>query len=257
MNAEHKLTIDINSDVGESFGNYTMGDDAAIFSSVSSANVACGFHAGDPSIMLNTCQLAAARGLTVGAHVSYNDFAGFGRRFVDEDPHQLRNDVLYQIGALDAMATAAGTRVAYVKPHGALYNTIVNHREHAEAVVDALVTHGHGLTLLLLPGSIAASLAESAGLPVVYEAFADRGYTPEGTLVSRRQPGAVLHDEQEVVHRMVRLAKEGIIEAVDGTEIQVNAGSICVHSDTPGAVSMAAAVRRGLEEAGVTIESFA
>lgn len=258
MNAQGSTAqIDLNSDVGESFGSYTLGDDAAIFRSVSSANVACGFHGGDPSVIAQTCRDAAAADITVGAHVAYRDLAGFGRRFLDCSPTELADDVLYQIGALEAMAHAAGTAVRYVKPHGALYNTIVHHTVHSRAVVDAVKAYDPELPLLLLPGAVAAEIASAEGMRVVTEAFADRAYTPEGTLVSRREPGAVLHDEKLVAERMVRLATEGTLTAVDGTEIRVEAASICVHSDTPGAVAMAAAVRAGLEGAGVRIGSFA
>ena len=248
--------IDLNSDVGESFGNWTMGDDAAIFRSVSSANVACGFHAGDPSTIAQTCRDAVAAGITIGAHVGYRDLAGFGRRFMDCSPTELADDVLYQLGALDAMAGAAGSRIRYVKPHGALYNTIVTHQAQAQAVVDAVKAFGGDLPLLLLPGSVALAAAEAAGLRGVPEAFADRAYNPDGTLVSRREPGAVLHDEQTIAANMVRLATENAIIARDGSTIRTTAESICLHGDTAGAVSMAAAVRRGLETAGVEIRSF-
>lgn len=251
------MQIDLNSDVGESFGSWDMGDDAAIMPSVSSANVACGFHAGDPSGIAATCRAAAAAGVSIGAHVGYRDLAGFGRRFLDCSPTELADDVLYQIGALEALAGAAGATVRYVKPHGALYNTIVHHEEHAQAVIDGIAAFGADLPVLLLPGSVALKKAAAAGLRGVAEAFADRGYTPDGTLVSRREPGAVLHDEAEVAARMVRLATEGVITAVDGSDVRVEAESICVHGDTPGAVSMAAAVRRALDDAGVTIASFA
>ncbi|MEE1620909.1 LamB/YcsF family protein [Zafaria sp. J156] len=250
-------TIDLNSDVGESFGSWTMGDDAAIFRSVSSANVACGFHAGDPSGIAQTCRDAAAAGITVGAHVGYRDLAGFGRRFLDCSPTELADDVLYQLGALEALARAAGTSIKYVKPHGALYNTIVTHEVHARAVVDAVKAFGAELPLLLLPGSVALAQAEAAGLRAVAEAFADRAYTPAGTLVSRREAGSVLHDPELVTSRMVRLATDGTLEAADGSTIRVEAESICVHGDTAGAVAMAAAVRAGLEDAGVEIRSFA
>lgn len=249
--------MDLNSDVGESFGSWSMGDDAAVFRSVSSANVACGFHAGDPSVMAQTCRDAAAAGVTVGAHVAYRDLAGFGRRFLDCSPTELADDVLYQMGALEAVARAAGTRVSYVKPHGALYNTIAHHEVHAQAVVDAVRAFGGDLPLLLLPGSVALEKAERAGLRAVTEAFADRGYTPDGRLVSRREEGAVLHDAAEVTERMVRLAQDGTLTAVDGSTVRIHAESICVHGDTPGAAAMAAEVRRGLEDAGVTIRSFA
>ena len=234
--------MDLNSDVGESFGAWDMGDDAAIFRSVSSANVACGFHAGDPSVMAQTCRDAVAAGVTVGAHVAYRDLAGFGRRFLDCSPTELADDVLYQMGALEAVARAAGTTVRYVKPHGALYNTIVHHETHAQAVVDAVKAFGGDLPLLLLPGSVALHKAEKAGLRAVPEAFADRGYTPEGTLVSRREPGAVLNDAAQVTQRMVRLAEDGTLTAVDGSTVRIQAESICVHGDTPGSAAMAAEV---------------
>ncbi|WP_348614004.1 LamB/YcsF family protein [Kocuria rhizophila] len=249
--------MDLNSDVGESFGAWDMGDDAAIFRSVSSANVACGFHAGDPSVMAQTCRDAVAAGVTVGAHVAYRDLAGFGRRFLDCSPTELADDVLYQMGALEAVARAAGTTVRYVKPHGALYNTIVHHETHAQAVVDAVKAFGGDLPLLLLPGSVALRTAEKAGLRAVPEAFADRGYTPEATLVSRRDPGAVLHDAAQVTERMVRLAEDGTLTAVDGSTVRIHAESICVHGDTPGAAAMAAEVRAGLDRAGITVRSFA
>ena len=248
--------IDLNSDVGESFGNWTMGDDAAIFRSVSSANIACGFHAGDPSTIARTCRDAVAAGISIGAHVGYRDLAGFGRRFLDCSATELADDVLYQLGALEGIARAAGGRISYVKPHGALYNTIVTHREQAQAVVDAVKAFGGDLPMLLLPGSVALAAAEAAGLRGVAEAFADRAYNPDGTLVSRREPGAVLHDEDAVAANMVRLATEGTIVARDGSTIKTSAESICLHGDTAGAVSMAAAVRRELEASGVDIRSF-
>lgn len=250
-------SIDLNSDVGESFGQWTLGDDAAIFDSVSSANVACGFHAGDPSTMRRTCRDAVSAGVVIGAHVAYRDLAGFGRRFLDCSPGELADDVLYQLGALDAVARAASGSIRYVKPHGALYNTIVHHEAHAQAVVDAVRAFGTGLPLLLLPGSVALARAEAAGLRAVPEAFADRSYNPDGTLVSRREEGAVLHDPDLVAANMVRLATEGTLTARDGSTLSLPAESICVHGDTAGAVAMAAAVHRGLEAAGVSIRSFA
>ena len=248
--------IDLNSDVGESFGNWKMGDDAAVFESVSSANVACGFHAGDPSTIARTCRDAVAAGVTIGAHPAYRDLAGFGRRFLDCSYSELFDDVLYQLGALQAMARAAGSEIRYVKPHGALYNTIVRHEVHAKAVIDAVRTFDKDLPVLLLPGAVALDVAADAGLRGVTEAFADRNYNPDGTLVSRREPNAVIHDAATVTANMVRLATQGIITATDGTDIPMSAESICVHGDTPGAVAMARAVRAGLEDAGVTIQSF-
>jgi UPF0271 protein len=243
--------IDLNVDLGEGFGRWVLADDAALLDLVSSANVACGFHAGDPSIMRRTCEAAAARGVRVGAHVAYRDLAGFGRRFVDATYTELRDDVLYQVGALDAFARAAGTRVAYVKPHGALYNTVVHHEEQARAVVDA--TAEAGIALVGLPGSIVLALAGEAGVPTVAEAFADRGYRPDGTLVPRREPGALVTDRAEVAARVVRLAREGTVVAVDGTVVASPARSVCVHSDTPGALEVVMAVRSALDVAGVVV----
>ena len=248
--------IDLNSDVGESFGNWTMGDDAAVFRHVTSANVACGFHAGDPSTIARTCRDAVAAGVTIGAHVGYRDLAGFGRRFLDCSATELADDVLYQLGALQALARAAGAEVKYVKPHGALYNTIVHHEVHAQAVVDAVHAFNPHLPLLLLPGAVAGKKAAARGLTPLSEAFADRAYNPDGTLVSRREEGAVLHDHSAITENMVRLATDRTIIARDGSVLQVQADSICVHGDTPGAVAMAGAVRAGLEQAGVTVRSF-
>ncbi|WP_285241121.1 LamB/YcsF family protein [Arthrobacter sp. G.S.26] len=249
--------IDLNSDVGESFGNWTMGDDAAVFRHVTSANVACGFHAGDPVTIAKTCRDAVAAGVTVGAHVGYRDLAGFGRRFLDCSAVELADDVLYQLGALQALARAADTEVSYVKPHGALYNAIVHHEIHAQAVVDAVHAFNPELPLLLLPGAVAQKKAEARGMTALSEAFADRAYNPDGTLVSRREEGAVLHDHAAITANMVRLATEGTIVARDGSVLKVQADSICVHGDTPGAVAMAGAVRSGLAAAGVTVRSFA
>lgn len=251
------MTIDLNADLGESFSAWTMGDDAAMLDIVSSANVACGFHAGDPMTMRATCEAAASRGVVVGAHVSYRDLHGFGRRFIDATPAELVADILAQLGALDAMCRIAGTRISYVKPHGALYNTIVHHEAQAAAVVEAVRLFDPELPIMCLPGAVVLDLAEQAGMRAVREAFADRGYTPEGTLVSRREPGAVLHDPEVVSARMLRLATEDVVEAVDGSLVHVQADSICTHGDSPGAVAMARAVRERLEGAGVPISPFA
>ncbi|MGA7207066.1 MAG: 5-oxoprolinase subunit PxpA [Specibacter sp.] len=249
-------TIDLNSDVGESFGNWTFGDDAAIIASVSSVNVACGFHAGDPSGMRATCAAAAAAGVTVGAHPGYRDLAGFGRRFIDMAPGELTDDVIYQIGALQALAAGAGTAVKYVKPHGALYNTIVHHAGQAQAVVDAVLAVDPALPLVVLPGSEIQRAATAAGLRTVAEAFADRAYNPDGTLVSRLEPGAVLHEVRAVVQQVLQIVGTGTVTAIDGTVIGVQAASICLHGDAPGAIAMARAVREALQTGGHTIESF-
>ncbi|RJK96416.1 LamB/YcsF family protein [Vallicoccus soli] len=251
------MRVDLNSDLGESYGRWTLGDDDAVLELVTSANVACGFHAGDPTVLRRTCERAAERGVVVGAQVGYHDLAGFGRRFVDVAPDELTNDVLYQIGALEAFARVAGTRVAYVKPHGALYNTIVHHEAQAAAVVEAVRRYDPSLPVLGLPGSQWLRLAGEAGLRTVGEAFADRAYTPEGTLVSRREPGAVLHDADEIAGRCVRMATQREVVAVDGSVVAVDAQSICVHGDTPGAVAIARSVREALTGAGVELGSFA
>jgi UPF0271 protein len=249
-------TIDLNADMGESFGRWTLGDDAGLLKVVTSANVACGFHAGDAATLVTTCRGAVRHGVAIGAQVGYGDLAGFGRRFLDIEPEALYADVLYQIGALDGIARAVGGAVAYVKPHGALYNAVVHHTEQAAAVVAAVADHPSALPLLGLPGSVLLAAAERRGVPVVAEAFADRAYTPAGPLVSRREPGAVLHDPQAVAERVVRLVAEGRITAVDGTEVELEAESVCVHGDSPGAVAMASEVRRAVEEAGVTLTAF-
>jgi len=251
------VRVDLNSDVGESFGRWELGDDAAVLRVVTSANVACGFHAGDPSTLRRTCALAAENGVVVGAQVGYRDLPGFGRRFIDVAPAELVDDLLYQIGGLAAMAAASGLAVRYVKPHGALYNAVVEHEQQARAVVEAVRTYDPGLPLLGLPGSALLAEAERAGLRTVREAFADRAYTPQGTLVSRREPGAVLSDPAEVARRVVRMVSEGHVEAVDGSLVEVDAESVCVHGDSPGAVGMAEAVRAGLAEAGVELAAFA
>lgn len=249
--------MDLNSDLGESFGAWPMGDDAAMLDIVTSANVACGFHAGDPAGMLDTLQRAAARGVSVGAHVAYPDLAGFGRRNMDVASRELRADIIYQIGALQALARVAGTDVRYVKPHGALYNTIAHDRRQATDVIEAIRALDDSLVLVALAGSPLIGWARDAGLRVVAEAFADRGYTPQGTLVSRREPGAVLHDPALVAARMLRLVEEGVVEAIDGSLARIEADSICVHGDSPDAVGMAREVRRVLVEAGVSLKAFA
>ena len=249
--------IDLNSGLGESLGAWSMGDDAAMLDIVSSANVACGFHAGDPAGILATLKAAHARGVSVGAHVAYPDLLGFGRRNMDVASADLVADVIYKIGALQGLAQAAGTRITYVKPHGALYNTIAHDSAQALDVITAIRDVDANLALVALAGSPLVRWAQDAGLRVVAEAFADRAYTPQGTLVSRREPGAVLHDSALVASRMLRLVRDGVVEAVDGSLARVQAQSICVHGDSPGAVEMARAVRMALESDGVVVRSFA
>jgi 5-oxoprolinase (ATP-hydrolysing) subunit A len=256
MAAEGRATVDLNSDMGEGFGQWRLGDDDALLGIVTSANVACGFHAGDAAIMRRVCERAVEDGVTIGAQVGYRDLPGFGRRFIDIEPEALTQDVIYQVGALEAFARVAGSRVGYVKPHGALYNAIVHHEEQAAAVVRALVDYDATLPVLGLPGSAWLRRAGEAGLTVVPEAFADRAYTPDGTLVSRRLPGAVLEDAEEIARRCVAIATGQPIEDVDGGPLRVTAGSICVHGDTAGAVGIARAVREALTSAGVTVAAF-
>lgn len=253
-------SIDLNADLGESFGSWQMGQDTAMLSLVSSANIACGFHAGDPVTLRRTTQAAAEASVTVGAHPAYRDLAGFGRRFLDAAAEELTADVLYQLCALDGIAAAAGTGVRYLKPHGALYHACHRHPGHARAVVEALTAFaeatGRALPLLLAPGALAHRLAAERGLPTPQEIFADRAYQPDGTLVSRRAPGAVVTDIPAVAETVQRYAEEGTIIAADGTSLQIQAQSICLHGDTPGAVAIAEAVRGALSGAGVVVESF-
>ncbi|AJP01047.1 hypothetical protein TU94_05805 [Streptomyces cyaneogriseus subsp. noncyanogenus] len=249
-------SIDLNADLGEGFGRWRLTDDERLLSVVTSANVACGFHAGDPATMRRVCELAAERGVVIGAQVSYRDLAGFGRRAMDVPPAELAAEVAYQIGALEVFARAAGSRVAYVKPHGALYNRVVHDAEQAAAVVEGVLIADGGLPVLGLPGSRLLELAAQAGLRAVTEAFADRAYTDAGTLVPRGQDGAVVTDPEAVVERSVELARSGQVTARSGARIGVRARSLCVHGDTPGAVELARRVRDRLEASGVRVESF-
>jgi 5-oxoprolinase (ATP-hydrolysing) subunit A len=248
--------LDLNSDLGEGLGIWTLGDDEAILGIVTSANIACGFHAGDPTIMRRVCTEAVRRGVVIGAQVGYRDLIGFGRRRIDVDPLELTNDVVYQIAALDGFARVAGDRVRYVKPHGALYNTIVTDADQAAAVVEAVRLYDPALPVLGLPGSRWLSQAAAAGLTAVPEAFADRAYTPEGHLVSRRLPDAVLHDPELIAARCVEMARAGKVRATDGSLVDVPARSLCIHGDTPGAVEIARRVRAALLEAGVVLRAF-
>ncbi|MGW2506871.1 LamB/YcsF family protein [Streptomyces sp. NPDC001588] len=249
--------IDLNADLGEGFGRWQLTDDERLLSVVTSANVACGFHAGDAATMRRVCALAAERGVRIGAQVSYRDLAGFGRRSMDVPSAELAAEVAYQIGALEVFARAAGSRVSYVKPHGALYNRVVHDERQAEAVVEGVLLADAALPVLGLPGSRLLEVAEKAGLPAVTEAFADRAYTEEGTLVPRGENGAVVTDPDVVVERSVGLARSGVVTAHSGREIPVRARSLCLHGDTPGAVDLARRVRAALQAAGVRVEAFA
>ncbi|MFD5519270.1 LamB/YcsF family protein [Streptomyces sp. NPDC127066] len=249
--------IDLNADLGEGFGRWRLTDDEQLLSVVTSANVACGFHAGDAATMRRVCELAAERGVRIGAQVSYRDLAGFGRRAMDVPPDELAAEVAYQIGALEVFARAAGSRVAYVKPHGALYNRVVHDEEQAAAVVDGVLLAGADLPVLGLPSSRFLTIAEGAGLPVVPEAFADRAYTEEGTLVPRTQEGAVITEAEAVVERSLGLARSGVVTSRSGERVQIRARSLCLHGDTPGAVELARRVRARLESSGVPVRAFA
>ena len=251
------MPIDLNADLGEGFGAWRLGDDDGLLEVVTSANVACGFHAGDPATMQRVCAGAAARGVAIGAQVGYHDLAGFGRRRIDISPADLLADVLYQVGALDAFARAAGSRVRYVKPHGALYNTAADDAVQAGAIAAAVTAFDPALPLLGLPPSALADAAATQGIPFVAEAFADRAYLPSGRLVPRGEPGAVLTDEAVVVDQAISIARDGHVRAVDGSLVAVSAVSLCLHGDTPGAVTLARAVRAALTERGITLEPFA
>ncbi len=248
--------LDLNADLVEGFGAWALTDDDALIALVTSANVACGFHAGDPPTMRAVCAAAVAAGVAIGAQVSYRDLAGFGRRFLDVEQGVLADEVLYQIGALEACARAAGGRVRYVKPHGALYNTAVTNTAQARAVVHGVRAFGE-LPVLGLPGSALLAEAAAAGLPRATEAFADRGYTPEGTLVPRGTAGALLTGETQIVQRALRLARSGEIAAIDGSVLSSDVVSLCLHGDTPGAVGHVRAVRAALAEDGVRLAAFA
>ncbi|MFC8175407.1 LamB/YcsF family protein [Streptomyces sp. NPDC057325] len=253
----NRVSIDLNADLGEGFGRWTLTDDEELLSVVTSANVACGFHAGDAATMRRVCELAAARGVRIGAQVSYRDLAGFGRRSMDVPAAELAAEVAYQIGALEVFARAAGSRVAYVKPHGALYNRVVGDGEQAAAVVEGVLLADRTLPVLGLPGSRLHEAAAAAGLPVVAEAFGDRAYRADGSLLPRGQEGAVVTDPAEVLERSLALARLGTVTAHDGAAVAVRARSLCLHGDTPGAVELARRVRAGLESSGVRVEAFA
>jgi 5-oxoprolinase (ATP-hydrolysing) subunit A len=249
-------TIDLNSDLGENTPDRPVSDDAAMLRTVSSANVSCGFHAGSPEGIRETLAAAVSAGVTIGAHPGYRDYENFGRERLDLPAATLQAHVEYQLGAVWAQARSVGGSVTYVKPHGALYNTIAQDEATAEVVVAAIRAIDPSWVVLGLAGGVALEVAERAGLATAAEAFADRAYTPTGHLVSRKEPGAVLHDSAEVSERMVRLVADGLVRAVDGTDVAVRADSLCVHGDSPGAVGMAAAVRSALLASGVEIAPF-
>ncbi|MGX1804833.1 LamB/YcsF family protein [Nocardia sp. NPDC055321] len=249
------MTVDLNSDLGEGFGAYGMGDDAAMLEVVTSANIACGFHAGDPVIMRRTCALAVERGVRIGAHIGYRDLAGFGRRALAVSPAELRDETLYQLGALDAFARAAGDRVRYVKPHGALYHAAGADRALADAIVAAMREFDPDLVLLGPANTELARAAESAGTRFHAEGFADRAYTPDGLLAPRGRPGAVLTPDAALAQAL-SIARDAKATTVDGGTVTVDAASICVHGDSPAAVEMARRIRAALDEARIPVRPF-
>lgn len=250
-------TIDLNADLGEGFGIYRLPQEPALLDLVTSANVACGGHAGDPVVMRETVALALARGVTIGAHPGYPDREGFGRRALDASPAEVAAMVITQVGALAAVCAAAGTRLRYVKPHGAMYNRLARDWPAAVAVAEAIRGVDPSLHLLGLDGSLMIRAAEDAGLRGVREAFVDRGYLPDGSLVPRGEPGALLDDADLVAERALRMVVEHHVVAVDGTRRLLHAESLCTHGDGPHAAALVRAVRQRLEAAGVTIAPFA
>ena len=244
--------LDLNADLGEGCGEGASGGDEAMLEVVTTANIACGGHAGDARTMRAACRAAAAHGTAITAHVSYADVAGFGRRFVDLSPEELTDLMVVQAGALQAMARAEGAQVRGVKPHGALYNALTHHESQASAVVRALMEMG-GLPLVAAPGAVVVRAAREAGLEVVLEGFADRAYLPDATLTPRSTPGAVLTDPGQVLAQALSIATEGGVRTADGTWVQLPVRSLCLHGDTPGALALARTVRAGLEEAGVQL----
>jgi len=248
--------IDLNGDVGESFGPYTIGDDAAVLRHVTSANVACGFHGGDPSVMRRTVRLAVDQGVVLGAHPGLPDLQGFGRRDIELSAQEVEDLVAYQIGALAGIAATENARLHHVKPHGALYNMVARERELADAFAGAVAAVDPTLVLYGLSGSCLLEAGEAAGLRVAAEVFADRAYDPDGSLVPRGQPGAVIDDPTAVVERAVRLVQDGSVTTRGGETLVLRRDTICLHSDTPGAGDLAAQLRTGLGAAGIRVLPF-
>jgi UPF0271 protein len=247
------MRIDLNSDLGESFGSWPMGADEAVIASITSANVACGYHAGDPAVMRTTVRLARDAGVAVGAHPGLPDLIGFGRRDMGVSAQDVENMVLYQIGALAAIAGAEGVRLQHVKAHGALYNMAVRDRPLADAIARAIKAFDPALIMFGLPGSELIQAGQRAGLEVAAEGFADRAYEPDGSLTPRSRVGSVIHDADEVVHRAVRLATEGTVRATDGSDLALRVDTLCTHGDTPGAQELTRRLRQGLEACGVSV----
>jgi 5-oxoprolinase (ATP-hydrolysing) subunit A len=247
------MHIDLNSDVGESFGAYRIGADEAVMASITSANIACGYHAGDPAVMRRTVRLARDAGVAIGAHPGFPDLAGFGRRELRATPREVEDLVLYQIGALAAVARAEGTAIAHVKAHGALYNMAARDRSLADGIARAVRSFDASLVLFGLPGSELLRAGEAAGLQVASEGFADRAYSPDGSLAPRAAAGAVVHDADEVVRRALMMVREGRVAATDGSTLTFSVDTLCVHGDTPGAADLTARLRAGLAQHGIIV----
>lgn len=250
------MRVDINSDVGESFGAYTIGFDAGLMKSITSANVAAGFHAGDPSVLRETIRMAKANGVAVGAHPGFPDLVGFGRRELNVTPKEAEDFVLYQVAAVAGVAAAEGVELQHVKPHGALFNMAVRNAELSSAIARGVAAYDRTLILFGLPGSEILAAGRALGLRVAAEVFADRAYEPDGQLASRRKPGSVIHDPGKVVERAVRMVTDRTVVATDGSIVRLDADTICVHGDTPGSDELASRIRAGLERAGVTVKAI-
>jgi len=248
-------TLDMSCDMGESFGPYTLGEDTRIMPFITSASIACGFHGGDPLVMRHTVQKAKEHGVSIGAHPGYPDLMGFGRRMLHTLPGEIEAYVLYQMGALNAFARTAGVSLNYVKPHGALYNHVAQNEQAARELIHAIQSQDAPLLLYMLSGSLCSGMARAAGIEVIDEAFPDRGYLKDGSLAPRSVQGAVIHQVPEVCSRAVQLAIEGTIPALDGSNVPVKAGTLCVHGDTPGAWIMAREMSKALQAKGIRIQA--
>jgi len=247
--------IDLNSDLGESFGRWTLGNDVEVMRSITSANIACGFHAGDPGVMRETVRRAKAAGVAIGAHPGFPDLVGFGRRNISATPQEVEDFVIYQVGALAGIAAAEGARLQHVKAHGALYNMAIRNRELAAAIARAVVAFDRRLVLFGLPGTELLRAGEAAGLKVAAEGFADRAYEADGSLTPRDRPGAVIHNAEEVVRRAVRMAQEGVVTAMNGRDLPMRVDTICTHGDTPGSHELTRRIRDALERAGIRVRA--
>lgn len=250
---EGEMNVDLNCDMGESFGIYRLGSDEEMMAHITSANIACGYHAGDPIVMERTISFAKKHQASVGAHPGFPDLVGFGRRSMELSPREVRNDLIYQAGALSAFAQIEGLSLQHVKPHGQLYNLAAKDEDMARAICEAILALDKNLILVALSGSGMADIASKSGLKVAREAFADRAYDRDGSLVSRKKEGSVIHDPQRVAERVVRMVKEGKVQTIGGDLIDLEVDSICVHGDTPGAVQLAETVRKHLQKAGITV----